>query len=210
MFQKPNDSQETLLLEDEHGGAKAELQQWLRTARHRIEVATSVLLVCGVALDVRESKRATCCMSFPDRSAVSATNIADAEATLVHSRDQFSPRFARWMCNAGTGFLSLIIDRPREVSIRTLFSARTHLNSPRTPPAIPYVCGMPTGEGASTCPRNPQRRNYPRVHAPFIPPYLPRLPFFVFPPPIVQSKNSCATIRRTGDREINPNLIVRP
>lgn len=91
-------------MEYEHDGAKDNSHQWLQTAHHRIEAATSVL-----ALSVRESKRVTRCMSLPDRSTVFATDIVDMEVTLVHSRDQFLLRFARWMCNAGTVFLSLVI-----------------------------------------------------------------------------------------------------
>ena len=40
-----------------------------------------------------------------------------------------------------------IMDRPREVNIRTLLNARTDLSSPRTTPAAPCVCDT-TSEGA--------------------------------------------------------------
>ena len=56
MFQTPNDSQESLLLEDEHDGTKTKSQQWLRTAQRRIEAASSILVVGGGALGVRECK----------------------------------------------------------------------------------------------------------------------------------------------------------
>lgn len=56
MFQTPNPSQESLLLDDEHDGSKNKSRQWLRTAHHRIKAATSVLVVGGGALGVRECK----------------------------------------------------------------------------------------------------------------------------------------------------------
>ena len=96
-------------MEDEHDGTKTKSQQWLRTAHHRIVAATSVLVVGGGALGVRESKRATRRASLPHLSIEFATDIADVypskEVTLVHSRDQLLPRFDKWMHNAGTVFL---------------------------------------------------------------------------------------------------------
>jgi len=56
VFQTPNPSQESLLLDDEHDGSKNKSRQWLRTAHHRIKAATSVLVVGGGALGVRECK----------------------------------------------------------------------------------------------------------------------------------------------------------
>ena len=41
-------------MDDEHDGTKAKSRQWLRTAHHRIKTATSVLVVGGGALGVRE------------------------------------------------------------------------------------------------------------------------------------------------------------
>jgi len=59
MFQTPNDSQDSLLLEDEHDGTKTKSRQWLRTAHYKIKTATSVLVVGGGALGVREYKQPT-------------------------------------------------------------------------------------------------------------------------------------------------------
>jgi hypothetical protein len=56
MLQTPNPSQGSLLLDDDHDGTKTKSRQWLRTANHRIKAATSVLIVGGGALGVREWK----------------------------------------------------------------------------------------------------------------------------------------------------------
>ena len=104
MFQISNISRESLLLQDGHDGTKTRSRQWLRTARHKMEAATSVLVVDGGALGVREYKRAIRCANLPDYSIEFAIDIADIyparEATLVHSRDQLLPRFGRWMHTA--------------------------------------------------------------------------------------------------------------
>ena len=106
VFQTPNPSQESLLLDDEHNGSKTKSRQWLRTAHYRIKAATSVLVVGGGALGVRECKRPTVVTNLPDPSVEFATDIADVypnkEVTLVHSRDQLLPRFDKWMHDAGT------------------------------------------------------------------------------------------------------------
>ena len=65
LFQTPNPSQESLLLDDEHDGTKVKSRQWLRTAHHRIKVATSVLVVGGGALGVRKCKWPSCCRNIP-------------------------------------------------------------------------------------------------------------------------------------------------
>lgn len=106
MFQTPNASQESLLLDDEHDGTKTKSRQWLRTAHHKIKGATSVLVVGGGALGVRECNQPTSCMGLHDRFTEFATDIADVyptkEVTLVHSRDHLLPRFDKWMHDTGT------------------------------------------------------------------------------------------------------------
>lgn len=60
-FQTPNDSQDYLLLDGKHDGTKEKSREWLRIAHHRIKAATSVLVVGGGALGVREYKRSPRC-----------------------------------------------------------------------------------------------------------------------------------------------------
>lgn len=93
-------------MDDEHDGTKAKSRQWLRTAHHRIKAATSVLVVGGGALGVRESSNPSVVASLPDPSAEFATDVADVyptkQVTLVHSRDQLLPRFDKRMHDTGT------------------------------------------------------------------------------------------------------------
>ena len=110
------------------------------------------------------------------------------------------------------GVHSPVMDRLREVNVRTLLNTRIDLNSLKTPPATPYACGTPTSESTGTpclspASSTPELSESP---CPTPPPASPRLPSFVFPPPVVQSESSCATIKTTDGIEINADLIVRP
>lgn len=64
-FQTPDDSQDPLLPDDSHDGTKAKSRQWLQTAHYRIKAATSLLVIGGGALGVREYNQTPfCCKSF--------------------------------------------------------------------------------------------------------------------------------------------------
>ncbi|KAF9652776.1 hypothetical protein BDM02DRAFT_3266130 [Thelephora ganbajun] len=186
----PNDSQESLLLDDDHDGTKTKSRQWLRTAHHRIKAATSVLVIGGGALGVQF-----------------ATDVADVypnkEVTLVHSRDQLLPRFDRWMHDT-------VMDRLREMNVRTLLNTRIDLNSLKTPPASPYTCGIPASESVGTLDLSPTFSTPDLSESPCPTPPLvsPHLPSFMLPSPVVQAEDSCTTIRTTDGREINADLIL--
>ena len=52
-FQTSSDSLDSLLLDD-YNGTKTKSRQWLRSAHYKIKAATSVLVIGGGALGVRE------------------------------------------------------------------------------------------------------------------------------------------------------------
>ena len=105
-----------------------------------------------------------------------------------------------------------VMDRLREMNVRTLLNTRIDLNSLKTPPSSPYSCGTPTTESASTPYLSPTCSTPDLSESPCSTPPTasPHLPSFILPPPVVQQDDSCATIRTTDGREINADLIVGP
>jgi len=100
-----------------------------------------------------------------------------------------------------------VMDRLREMNVRTLLNTRIDLNSLRTPPPSPYTCGTPTVGSASTPDLSPSfsMLELSESPCPTPPPASPHFPSFILPPP----EDTCATIKTTDGREINADLIVR-
>jgi len=100
-----------------------------------------------------------------------------------------------------------VMDRLREMNVRTLLNTRIDLNSLKTPPSSPYTCGTPTVGSASTPDLSPafSTPDLSESPCPTPPPASPHLPSFILPPP----EDTYATIRTMDGREINADLIVR-
>ena len=99
---------------------------------------------------------------------------------------------------------ALVMDRLREMNVRTLLNTRIDLDSLKTPPSSPYTCGTPTVGTPDLSPAfsTPDLSESPCSTPPPASPYLSS---FILPPP----EDACATIRTTDGREINADLIVR-
>ena len=108
------------------------------------------------------------------------------------------------------GLHASVMDRLREMNVRTLLNTRIDLNSLKAPPPSPYTCSTPTSESTCTPDLSPTFSTPDLFESPCStpPPVSPHLPSFILPPPVVQPEDFCATIRTTDGREINADLIV--
>jgi len=104
------------------------------------------------------------------------------------------------------------MDQLREMGVRTLLNTRIDLNSFKTPPASPYPCGTPTIGSVNTPDLSPTFSTPDLSESPCStpPPVSPDISSFDLPPRVIQTEDSCATIRTTDGREINADLIVGP
>jgi len=109
------------------------------------------------------------------------------------------------------GLHAPVMDRLREMNVRTLLNTRIDLDSLKTPPSSPYPCGTSTVGSASTPDLSPASSMLDLFESPCStpPPVSPHLPSFILPPPVIRPEDACATIRTTDGREINADLIVR-
>ena len=105
------------------------------------------------------------------------------------------------------GLHALVMDRLREMNVRTLLNTRIDMDSLKTPPSSPYTCGTPTVGSASTPDLSPAFSTPDLSESPCStpPPASPYISSFILPPP----EDPCATIRTTDGREISADLIVR-